>query len=547
MRKLLGLFLIMSKMKVNILFFLIVFLTSHTLCSKESIDKFDSIFRKVVVELTGSQPDYAIHVADSLYKNSSSETLKMRSLMLSANIYQEINDRKNALKLSKRALELARTKKDIEWQARILGFISTQYRNIGLIEEGEKYILESVLAIEKIEDLVKRNLYRVLLLQEKAYYAFAKKNYNIGLEYLEESDKVFDLIPISSNHGYHRAISEELRGRLYLEKKDFLNAENAFLKAKNFLDPYNNFTYPLYGYIYTGLGKTAFENKYTTEKVKDYYNQALSLAESGFNSNLKLFLYGNLVEFFKNTGDWEKYGEFNEKLRLEQKTTSSYKNETINQLFDENVFEKTLLEEHYKLYLTIGLGVLSILLLIFYLYRIRELKNKRKYVLTLKYFEENKLRSKEIIGGVIAREEVLLSSPSILKEQKCNDFKISSQTEKRILRRIEEFEERLLFLESSVSISFLASFCDTNIRYISKILRDEKEQDFSSYINTLRIFYVIQKLKENKEYRSYKISYLAEISGFSSHSKFSSVFKQVVGLSPSEFIDLHNKFEVTDN
>lgn len=536
----------MSKMKVNILFFLIVFLTSNTLCSKESIEKFDSIFRKVVVELTASKPDYAIKVADSLYKNSSTEILKMRSLMLSASIYQEINDRKNALIFSKRALKLARTKKDVEWQARILGFISTQYRNIGLIDEGEKYLSESVLAIEKIDDSTKKNLYQVLLLQEKAYYAFAKKNFNIGLEYLKESDEVFDLMPVSSNHGYHRAISEELRGRFYLEKRDFQNAENAFLNAKSFLDPYSNFTYPLYGYIYAGLGKTAFENNYSTDIVNDYYSKALSLAESGFNSNLKLFLYGNLVEFFKNTGDWKKYGEFNEKLSMEQNRTSTYKSETINQLFDENLVEKSVLEEHYKLYLIIGLVVLSVMLLILYLYRMRELKNKRKYVLTLNYFEKNKLRHNESMEAIIT-EEVSLKSPSIIKEQKCSDFKISSQTEKRILSRIEEFEEKLLFLESNVSISFLASFCDTNIRYISKILKDEKEQDFSSYINTLRVFYIIQKLKENKEYRSYKISYLAGISGFSSHSKFSSVFKQTVGLSPSEFIDLHNKFEVTDN
>ena len=534
-------------MKIKVLFFLVVFLTVNTLYSKESVTKFDSIFSKVVMELTGSNPDIAIHVADSLYVNTKDQILKMRALMLSANIYQELNDRKNALLFSKRAEKLARVKNDFEWQARILGFISTQYRNIGLIEEGEKYILESISTIAKIKDPIKRNLYTVLILQEKAYYSFAKKDYANGLEYLDESDKIFNELPISNNHGYHRAISEELRGRFYLEQYDFVKAENSFLKAKSFLDPYNNVTYPLYGFIYAGLGKTAFENKYATEVAIAYYEKALSLAETGFNSNLKLFLYGNLVEFFKNTSNWKKYGEFNEKLILEQDKTTDYKNETINQLFDENTVEKTIMKEYYKLYFTIGFCVLSILLFIFYLFRIRELRNKKKYMLTLKHLENSQLRHSEIVKKQLIGNELSLDMPVLIKEQKGVEFKISSQTEKRILSKIEEFEDNLLFLESNVSISFLASFCETNIRYISKILKDNKEQDFSSYINALRVFYVIQKLKENKEYRNYKISYLAEMSGFSSHSKFSSIFKQVVGLSPSEFIDLHNKFEVIDN
>ena len=134
MKRLLSLFSIKFKMKIKVLFFLVVFLTVNTLYSKESVTKFDSIFSKVVMELTGSKPDIAIHVADSLYVNTKDQILKMRALMLSANIYQELNDRKNALLFSKRAEKLARVKNDFEWQARILGFISTQYRNIGLIE-----------------------------------------------------------------------------------------------------------------------------------------------------------------------------------------------------------------------------------------------------------------------------------------------------------------------------------------------------------------------------------------------------------------------------
>ncbi|OAD45575.1 helix-turn-helix domain-containing protein [Polaribacter atrinae] len=52
----------------------------------------------------------------------------------------------------------------------------------------------------------------------------------------------------------------------------------------------------------------------------------------------------------------------------------------------------------------------------------------------------------------------------------------------------------------------------------------------------MRIYYIKEKLTTDKEYLNYKISYLVEECGFSSHSKFSASFKSVLGVSPSEFI-----------
>ncbi|MCT4074668.1 AraC family transcriptional regulator [Elizabethkingia anophelis] len=48
--------------------------------------------------------------------------------------------------------------------------------------------------------------------------------------------------------------------------------------------------------------------------------------------------------------------------------------------------------------------------------------------------------------------------------------------------------------------------------------------------------HIITKLYEEPEYLNYKISYLADIGGFSSHSHFTQIFKKEVEISPSEFI-----------
>jgi AraC-like DNA-binding protein len=71
---------------------------------------------------------------------------------------------------------------------------------------------------------------------------------------------------------------------------------------------------------------------------------------------------------------------------------------------------------------------------------------------------------------------------------------------------------------------------------LSNVINTHKEKDFNNYVNELKILFVIDKLRNSPEYLEYKLSYIAEEFGFSSHSKFASVFKSVVGLSPSVFI-----------
>ena len=62
--------------------------------------------------------------------------------------------------------------------------------------------------------------------------------------------------------------------------------------------------------------------------------------------------------------------------------------------------------------------------------------------------------------------------------------------------------------------------------------------NFNTYINKLRINYIVEKLKKDSNFMNYKISYLAENCGFSSHSSFATVFKSITEISPVTFIEL---------
>lgn len=104
------------------------------------------------------------------------------------------------------------------------------------------------------------------------------------------------------------------------------------------------------------------------------------------------------------------------------------------------------------------------------------------------------------------------------------------------MRKLDKFEASNEFLNENMSFSTLVAYLDSNTKYLRKILKDNKNTDYNNYINELRIRYIVNKLKTDPGYLNYKISYLAEESGFSSHSKFSADFKRVMNISPSEFI-----------
>lgn len=110
------------------------------------------------------------------------------------------------------------------------------------------------------------------------------------------------------------------------------------------------------------------------------------------------------------------------------------------------------------------------------------------------------------------------------------------ETKAKLIQNLEKFENSESFIQNNISLPFLASYLGTNTKYLSNIIKNYKNKDFNSYINDLRIDYIIRKLNDTREYRHYKISTLAEEAGYSSHSKFATIFKSIVGMSPSLYI-----------
>lgn len=116
------------------------------------------------------------------------------------------------------------------------------------------------------------------------------------------------------------------------------------------------------------------------------------------------------------------------------------------------------------------------------------------------------------------------------------NFTIPDKTEKRILTKLDAFEKSQKYIQKNISLKILAQQFDTNPKYLSEVVNNHKNSNFNTYINDLRIDYIVNKIRQDPEYRKYKVSYLADECGFSSHSLFTTIFKNRMNVSPTEFL-----------
>ena len=160
-------------------------------------------------------------------------------------------------------------------------------------------------------------------------------------------------------------------------------------------------------------------------------------------------------------------------------------------------------------------------------------------------FYEKKYTVKEIkeIPSEPIKEEVtnkiIPPTPStevIIEEKPMNNLSISSKTENDLLRKLELFEKNKGFIKKDVNLALLSKQFETNTKYLSEIIKTHRQKQFNSYLNELRVNYIVNRLQNEPKYINTKVSYLASDCGFASHSTFTTTFTQIMNESPSAFI-----------
>lgn len=113
---------------------------------------------------------------------------------------------------------------------------------------------------------------------------------------------------------------------------------------------------------------------------------------------------------------------------------------------------------------------------------------------------------------------------------------MSIETKIRLIEYIEKFEREHGYKDPLVSLTTLSTSFGTNRSYLSAILKERNNENFNTYINRLRVEYVLELLRSEGDLKFCKVAYISSLAGFSSHSQFSTVFKRVKGVTFTKYI-----------
>ncbi|MCR2804275.1 response regulator [Paenibacillus soyae] len=87
------------------------------------------------------------------------------------------------------------------------------------------------------------------------------------------------------------------------------------------------------------------------------------------------------------------------------------------------------------------------------------------------------------------------------------------------------------YYAEDISLQSVAAQINVHPSYLSRVFKQEKGENFISYLTRIRI----ERAKSFLESRHYKIYEVADKVGYHNYTYFSKLFKKIVGLSPEEF------------
>ncbi|EFK33292.1 DNA-binding transcriptional regulator MelR [Chryseobacterium gleum] len=404
--------------------------------------------------------------------------------------------------------------------------LADQYQNLGLYNQSKR-IISYLLSDQK---LLKSNDATLRVTTAKLYQLQAlnsgiNRDYPTALQNLDKSNQY-----LSGQNEENKILKLENRifRSSYLLKQNKLIEYQPLIKSIiDDLEHQKNQPF-LLGLAYENLSQYYFlkqDYRASVEKLE----AGLSLIEDLPFNNLKIKIYESLSRSYYALHDDAKYHQYN-KLYNDLKTkTDASSREGIRYLVklvetsqNKNIeFQKLMfVKSFWPLALILSLIILGLF----------------AYFLSIKSKGKDLKKQFDFFEKQISRKSQSAIPEKVTATAKdSGSTKISREKEDEILRKLEEFEKSGHYLNKNMSLSMLSSQMEVNTKYLSEVINN-KEKNFNGYINKLRINHIVQLLKNDSTFLNYKVSYLAEYSGFSSHSAFTTVFKSVTGMSPNTYI-----------
>ncbi|WP_228377106.1 helix-turn-helix domain-containing protein [Chryseobacterium sp. FH2] len=408
--------------------------------------------------------------------------------------------------------------------------LADQYQNLDLYNQSQR-IISNLLTDKNLlkSDNIKIKTTVAKLYQLQALNFGIKRNYNAALENLKKSN---NYLGFDNEENLILGVENKVILSSYLMRQNRLeDAKHILENTLIFVESRTNYNF-LQALIYENLARYYFlKGNYKTSI--ENLEKGLSKIENNQFYSLRVKFYESLAKNYFALHNDEKY-QYNNKLYIEIRTkidTSAKEGiRYIVRLVENNQNENLEFQQQNesKQFWIITLIFSSIIIiLIIYLFTAKSTNNDLKK--QSEFFEKQK-KWQETHRANLPKEVI----PEKTIEKDSN--KISKEKENEILQKLNEWEQFDFYLNKNMSLSTLSAQMGVNTKYLSEVINTNKGKNFNGYINELRINHIAHLLKTNPAFLNYKVSYLAEFSGFSSHSAFTTVFKSITGMSPNAYI-----------
>ena len=316
-------------------------------------------------------------------------------------------------------------------------------------------------------------------------------------------------------------------------KKNYKSAVDSIYKALPQLIEQKNYGNVLASYYYLGLayaGSGDRENAIEKfVKVDSIYGKTKRITPEFISG------YSFLIAYYKEKNDKENqlkyisklmsidstlqknYRELNKKLQLEYDTP---------QLISEKEALIQSLEKGKSVsYIWIVILIIGVTGLFGYQFYLKK---------------QHQSRFEAILNPAILIEE----NSTVLEKQPITPDAKESQTQQslsdeivlELLEKLIVFENDKGFIENTISIQKLALQLNTNTKYLSKVINEQKGKTFVQYINELRVNEAVLQMQAQPILQNYTIASLASEFGFNSAEAFSAAFYKKYKIKPSFFI-----------
>lgn len=509
---------------------ILVFILTTNLAFSQKSEAFDWVGKLFQIQF--DSPQEAIDLGNKILKYPNASPLEQSYALIGIGTsYSIMGKSSKAIPYLTQAIKVAEKTTNYELRVNANLALANLYTKMNLHEQSYHYILKAKEEIQHEPNEVIRTFSAMRISTQLGQNLNLQLRYDESLhsyqEALKYTDRYEKIRKEGSVHGEYSMIYSSIGETLY-NNNSWKEAEVAFNKALSYAaQKKENYSFER-AFNYSFLGKIYFHQG-------DYEKAIKILKEAAkFNDNNRSYIEAEinytLAQAYSKIDQPKNYTLYNEKyLALKNQISNEEKNALSESIKNEMRIVQEQ-EKSKKINLIIS-GVLVSFIISLALFVNMKLHRKRKEEKRLFQITINKLQN--TIDDTKRKEsEVEIPHVKIKK----TTSSATEDTENKLLQKLEKFEKSEAFLSPRVSLSYVASQFGTNQSYISELVNASRGKSFNQYINELRIDYICKKIYENSVYQNYKISHLAELTGYPSHTAFAKIFKKITGISPSVFI-----------